>query len=135
MKPLLEMSMGQGSRRQQQMVFAARAERIDTHATLQPDGVESIEYTAYRLVRDIGEDKRVTIDGHTQVLVPKDTVKNMLTQSPYWTTDTRGCNFLHVPDQSEYWICDSAGTYEVVYTVQMRSGDRVTLLYSFAITE
>lgn len=131
----IERTSAYPDRRQQQEAFAARIQRMYDDSPLNPAFVESISYTAYKLDTNVSGTPSVIVEGHENVPVATSCLSATIQQSTYWTLDNQGCNFTHVPDQSENYLFPTAGVYEVVYTITLSTGSPITIVFNAVIAE
>lgn len=131
----IERTSAYPDRRQQQEAFAARIQRMYDDSPLNPAFVEGITYTAYKLDTNVSGTPSTIVEGHENVPVATSCLSTTIQPSTYWTLDNHGCNFTHVPDQSENYLFPTAGVYEIVYTITLSTGSPITIVYNAVIAE
>ena len=124
-------------RRYESGVFCARIFNTNTNTLITREEIDSISYTAFKLTTKSLMSNSVTrtaITGHTQIAVDKtETLLEEAIKDNYWTLDETGYNFIHIPDTRENAMFSDSGNYEVVYTINLISGNPVILTFSVTV--
>lgn len=124
-------------RRYESGVFCARIFNTNTNAILTKEEIDSITYTTFKLTTKSLMSSSVTrtpITGHSDITVDKtETLLEEAINDNYWTLDETGYNFIHIPDTRENAMFSDSGNYEVVYTINLVSGNPVILTFSVTV--
>ena len=124
-------------RRYESGVFCARIFNTNTNTLITREEIDSISYTAFKLTTKSLMSSSVTrtaITGHTQIAVDKtETLLEEAICDNYWTLDETGYSFIHIPDTRENAMFSDSGNYEVVYTINLVSGNPVILTFSVTV--
>ena len=111
-------------------ILFARLEDSATGDPLDDDLVESASYTVYRKTFAWGNETRTEVDGHVAVPVPTSAfLAALVDDDPRWTTDSTGYNFVFEPDATQKPLFPNAGSYDLVVTVVLTSGNPVPIVY------
>lgn len=115
-------------------ILFARLEDSATGDPLDDDLVESASYTCYRRTYYWGVESLTPVDGHEDVVVPTSSfLSSLVTTDDRWTTDTTGYNFKFEPDATQNPLFPVAGSYVVVVTVNLTSGNPVPIVYEVSV--
>lgn len=113
----------------QNAVFMARLINKENNSVLTEPEVESITLRVWKYKKNIFGDGLKAVHGHIETPIPTDAVLMELEQSPLWTVDNGGINFLHVPNQTEQPIFPEPGSYLVEYEIRLKKGNPINLHY------
>lgn len=109
--------------------FMARITDVVTDEPLSPSLVDSISYTAYRLIKNTNGTGREFVEGFSDVPVPNNAVLSGLMEEKYWTRDDGGFNFFHIPDQIEKYLLPDSGAYQIEYEIRLKSANPIFICY------
>ena len=119
--------------RGQNCAFMARILDTVNGVWLTADQLESITMNIYRLVRNVRGIGRKAVEGMTGVPVGLDAVSDEIQQNGFWTRDSGGYNFFHVPNQRERYMFPEAGAYQVEYEMIFKTGNPLKLVYELYV--
>ena len=119
-------------------VFCARIFDTNTNVLLTKEEIDSITYTVFKLSTKSLMSSSVTrtaVNGHTDITVDKTTtLLEEAINDNYWSLDETGYNFIHIPDTRENAMFSDTGNYEVVYTINLVSGNPIILTFSVTVS-
>ena len=125
-------------RRYESGVFCARIYDTNTNVLLTKEEIDSISYTAFKLSTKSLMSSTVTrtaITGHTDIAIDKTTTLfEEAINDNYWNADETGYNFLHIPDTRENAMFSDTGNYEIIYTINLISGNPVILTFEVTVS-
>lgn len=106
----------------QNCVFCARIVDGETKTPLDPSSVTGIKLDVFKQSPFGG---RNPVEDFTDVEVPLSALYAEVKPSAYWHRDPFGCNFIFVPDQTEAFIFDERGVYDVEITISVSGGNPI----------
>jgi len=116
------------------IVLFARIQDSQTSLPLTEANVSSVKYTCYRVKTTWGTQTRTPVNGHNDVTIPTDVVKNALvTTDPRWTKDQTGYNVLYEPTTTQTPIFPEPGQYLIVLTITPTSGNPAPIHYEVTV--
>lgn len=115
-------------------VLFARIQDSATGEIIDPEEVDSISYTAYKVASSWGSEVRTPITGHTDVAIPASDILNALvTDDPRWTKDATGYNFTFEPDSRQTPLFANAGNYVLVVTVHFLEANPLPIEFEIEV--
>ena len=110
-------------------VLARIYDAFDNTSPLLNDGsnIASVYYTCEKKTKGLYDTEYTPIAGHTNVSAGTDCVLAQLANDDAWDKDETGYNFLLTPDIRTNQLFTSPGTYRIVATINLTSGNPITL--------
>lgn len=114
-------------------VFLARLVDKDSGLPLTASDVQSIRLRAWKFKRNTNGISRESVDGFENIDVPVDAVLMEMESSDYWTIDSGKVNFIHIPDQRNYPLFPTPGSYLLEYEILLKDGNPINLHYEIYV--
>lgn len=121
----------------QTIACAARIINLGNDQPLNRLAVASVKYSVYKIIEQYGNTNQEAVEDQQNIAADIDATISAAIDldSPFWTVDQGGCNFVLIPDIRTSPAFEESGRYAIVATIALTVGNPIVIRFEVEVND